>query len=358
MKYLILIIFIFTQCNYKVKNNTSFYKPLHISDSVTYSNHYYQVSNFNPFFNSHVIKYNSIDFLATKPSSSNQIFLYPISPKNYFDSIDLTDFLDYSKGNTILIKDSLICIYNRLKSFVKILRFDASKKNKIVIEKESKVAKIDTSKYWISSLSGMELLDKDTIEMVFAFGDLKNEKNKFLDSKNPLVISREFRNDIDKIGFYPKNYFNPHNYNNHTFFTSDSKMNIIYIFEMHNLIVKLNKLGELLFSKEIDIENNFMEFDWDKESDLAYVRRHTLMSERNVKICALENDQILVLKKLKNDKIQMPSLFKYYVFDNMLNLLYSDTVRHKLNPLIISKYQNGFLLFNDNLTKAYYYEVP
>jgi hypothetical protein len=257
-----------------------------------------------------------------------------------------------------LIKDSLICIYNRLKSFVKILRFDASKKNKIVIEKESKVAKIDTSKYWISSLSGMELLDKDTIEMVFAFGDLKNEKNKFLDSKNPLVISREFRNDIDKIGFYPKNYFNPHNYNNHTFFTSDSKMNIIYIFEMHNLIVKLNKLGELLFSKEIDIENNFMEFDWDKESDLAYVRRHTLMSERNVKICALENDQILVLKKLKNDKIQMPSLFKYYVFDNMLNLLYSDTVRHKLNPLIISKYQNGFLLFNDNLTKAYYYEVP
>jgi hypothetical protein len=97
-------------------------------------------------------------------------------------------------------------------------------------------------------------------------------------------------------------------------------------------------------------------FDESKEQNLAYVRKYVVNGEKNIRLFNVLSKYYVALKRLEKTDLNEKSKYSLFVFDSSFKQVYSETIKHPVFTPAIFDYKNGFVMFNDSLNKAYYYD--
>lgn len=147
-------------------------------------------------------------------------------------------------------------------------------------------------------------------------------------------------------------YYTPNTFLN--FFPDGS---CVYSFESYDSIYKFNSRDEMVSSKILNSNDNFRFFKRERTRDLGYVGIYTETNERNILMITGGKNEVLIIKKPAKEKLADANEFDLYILDSALNIKYKDKLPDSVLPYGAIPFQNGFLLFNSNMTKVYYYEV-
>lgn len=189
--------------------------------------------------------------------------------------------------------------------------------------------------------------------LILRYGNSKTKN--FIDSKVFLKINLE-QKSIQRIVDYPDCY--------RCSFIYDRDVSVI--FNNNGLIISLFNQYDKLFlfepgankSKSFSFGHDckLRTFDESKEMNLAYVRKYLENGERNITLLNISNKYYVALKRLAKNSLAEKSSYSLFVFDSSFKQVYSEVIQHPVFTPGIFNYKNGFLMFNDSLSKAYYYD--
>lgn len=64
----------------------------------------------------------------------------------------------------------------------------------------------------------------------------------------------------------------------------------------------------------------------------------------------------MVIKKRRKRKIKDPNIYEYYFIDRDLKVLNHEVFAHTINPQFSFSTGKGYLILDENLVNAWYYE--
>lgn len=202
-----------------------------------------------------------------------------------------------------------------------------------------------------------------TIEVIWPYlyisiGSNSNEKNhldKFaflqVNLEQPTLPGR-------KICRYQEEYLSRDLDHHDTFLKPIGTGDLFFASVSSDSIFVYEESGVLKHAGLLNSNKGYRKFDKARSRDLGYLRKHTVTNEVNLSVCAFGKNRIAILKKLRKDKITHPDKFDLYVVNSNLEVLAKYRIKHSVSPFICFSYLDGFLIFNEDLDKAYYYEIP
>jgi hypothetical protein len=263
---------------------------------------------------------------------------------------------NYNGVNLAIQEDSFL-LFNRNKRMVYVLKaFNDSLKlfDSIYLDKfENDIYAKTTAKF---SVWG----DENNKNVLLNYVLWRRASNGYFDSSNFMLFSKKLADTINekKIGFYPERFakeFIP-KYNSNHVILNDSTIVFGYYLSDELFKVALNS-NKVLAETKIQRKSKFSKFDRKKSSDIGYNRLQLLKSDKNSELFLTNNRYIVATKTLAKSGFGEPSLKKYFVFNQMLNLVYSDTIQNDSFDSFIEPYKNGFIVLAKNLEYLTYYEI-
>ena len=282
-------------------------------------------------------------------SGISSIHLLDAETLNLADSIILPALTP--KAKMYLRNDSLFIYYHPF--FYTCILND----KEFIVARKLKTPAIDYKHYSIESFGAFLADRRDPVNVVFGYGIRKAEQDSYLDRDANLIRFSD-SSGFKRMGYFPKDFFSGKHYNNAILLNIDTTGNFILGFEDHDSIFKIDAGGRIIAAGKLEGNGDGSAFDWEKESDLAYVRRYTWEAELNQAIHVSANNYIIVLKKLHEPNVSKPQMYRYMVFDADLKLKYADSIRQVINPNFIFNYKNGIALLSLATDKMYYYKIP
>jgi hypothetical protein len=190
-------------------------------------------------------------------------------------------------------------------------------------------------------------------QLLIPYGHLK--KPGYIDSTSLLLLDL-LSNSARKIAKFPR-YFkgcNMRDYNSSTVLTNNA---IYCIFNKYDSVYQYSLSNDLLAAGKINHHCELRSFDKSKEQDLAYIRKFSILEESNQQLLADSSNNLYIIKKYRSDSLKSPMRFGFYVFDTHFNQVYSSDLPAGVTATVAFNYGNGFMVFNDSLTKAYTYAL-
>lgn len=161
----------------------------------------------------------------------------------------------------------------------------------------------------------------------------------------------------DKIIRYPSCFNNcsVYDYNSNIAVTNKG---VYCLFKWHDDVLAYQPGGTLpAAEKRLQHDCRLKPFDMSRQSNLAYVRKYVATSESNNQLLADRSNNIFISKQLQREDLQSPLVNEFFVFDKDLRQINNFKSPAPVYPYAFFNYQQGFLFFNDSLSKAFYYEM-
>lgn len=335
-------------------NGPEFFKSLSIKDSFVFKSNFLKGHNINyEDYESKLIFHENAFWFSFLDNNKRSILLFNLEDPFVTDSIRLT-ITDTVKGKTRwLWKGRKLYYYKATASFLSEYEIDA---DSVIKRKEFQFHKIDFDTYYYDPLSFFKIVEKGNPAVLFNYGSMLDQGSSYLDRSSNLILLQQNELYV-KTGFYPRKFFESKKYYTGTLFDVDSMSHIFFTYELNDSIFKTDMNGQRIKAGVLHDNPRFIQFKWKKEQDLAYVRKYSHETEMNKRLHVLDSNRILVIKKLAGNNLMEKPVYKYFLFDQNLQKLYADTIRHGVYPNFSYKYKNGFILLSDSLSKAYYYEI-
>ena len=230
------------------------------------------------------------------------------------------------------------------------------------IEKDSTFSLIDSldfskiqgfKNYYISTNLGAQSLSYKYPYILVPYGH--NKKKNFIDTWAYLKINLKTKK-VEKVIKYPECYqcSNIYDQNSTTVFNTDGS--IICLFDQFDGLNYLSDDGKRDTISQLYHNCSYVAFDKSKEQNLAYVRKYLENGEKNIKLLIVNDIYHIVIKRNYKKELSDKSTYSIFVFDSRLNQIYSENIIHPVFTPAIFEYKKGFLIFNDSLSKAYYYD--
>ncbi len=188
-----------------------------------------------------------------------------------------------------------------------------------------------------------------------------DSKSSFLDNasyiKMNLLDSLSIRSSICNALLYPvvfrkKKYRNSNTFlvkaDSSTFFYGFASLDSIYLYDFLN--------DSILKRSEFNQSSSYRKYNKKKATDFSYLRWYDETGEINFKMLADRKGNCLILKRQQKERLTDIDVYEYFFLNNDLKVLYHNIFPYNLNPHYCFNYENGFLIFNQELTKAFYYE--
>jgi hypothetical protein len=354
VKYLAFLLLCFSCTNKSVKPLPETINPVKKIESISLTGlnrtEYYNQLNterFRPQFINHRNKL----WIAFLLRNMRQIKLFQFNNPTVTDYINIpaTDSL-----GSLYIKDSLFC-------FVKLsgrrMAYYILKGDSLFFEKSFILPPFNEDKFYKTGTCCLQVINPGNPSALINFGTHQKTKNQYLDPEANLLLFKNGAAEAVKTGHYPAGFFSHRQYYSDALFTADGEGNIYFTHELHDSIYKMTVNGQITAAAALEKNETFLEFDEKQYMNMAYIRKYSIMTEMNVNIHCLSNNNIVVLKKLAQDDIKARPRYKYFVLNNQLQVKFADTVRHGCFTRFLDDYKNGFVLLNDSLKSAYYYEI-
>lgn len=355
MRYLIKFTFVFLLgCINKKTTNVSF--PALLADSIIYKNNFISshAENINEIdYRPSLIQYKKKDWYSFLSREKNKIYLFDFENPMIKDTI-LLGTLDTLSAKKILryTKKGLISYkINSPHIFIYKLGDSIENVRKLI------VPAINSDKIYIKNAGGAYITFDSSIKIILNYGLLDKPKTSYLDWNNNLLVIDGSKSLIKKIGFYPSDYFDKKKYLTNSLFDIDDKGNIYFTFELHDSIYKITESGTIKNRAMLSTSSEFKQFNWRKETDLAYVRQYIYSTEANISLTVFNDSLLFILKRLPEPTLLKTPQYKYVILDTSLKIKYTDTLRHGIYTNFIGTYKNGILLLSNTFDKAYLYEV-
>lgn len=332
----------------KKEKHKLFSNPLTLIDSVEFNRKIkLEAYNFYGFWPTDVMYKGKTVFCFLSGTSS--IHLLDAETLNLVDSILLPPCT--RKAKMYLRNDSLF-IYDHPFFYTCTL---SGMKFKII--RKMKAPAINYEKYSIEPFGAFLVDHENPGNLIFAYGNRKAQEHSYLDTGTNLIRFSD-SSGYQKTGYFPANYFSEKHYNNATLLSIDTSGKLVFGFEEHDSIFKMDAQSRVLAAGAVESNGDGKPFKWKKESDLAYVRHYTWEAELNQALYVSKNNYIIILKKLHEPDVSKPQMFRYLVFDADLKLKYADSIKHVINPNFIFNYKKGIVFLSLATDKMYYYEIP
>jgi hypothetical protein len=131
---------------------------------------------------------------------------------------------------------------------------------------------------------------------------------------------------------------------------------VLGLFSYFDLFSEVNIQSNAISQHELPWGEKFAEYDRNEIRNLAYVRKYEALNELNVNLFLLKDKSVIVVQRLSKKKISDPFQYRYFHFDlKSQPVSFGMLPESILNGLTIP-YKSGFIVFNDSLSKSYYYE--
>jgi len=130
---------------------------------------------------------------------------------------------------------------------------------------------------------------------------------------------------------------------------------VLCLFTQNDSLYRYSTDNTVLSQGVIQHHCQFQEFDRSKNGNLAYIRKYTATNESNIQLLIDDNKNFFVIKKNKTDSLKSPMTYSLFVFDSNFKQVYSNKIEQSLHYMAAFDAANGFLIFNDSLTKVYNY---
>jgi len=171
-----------------------------------------------------------------------------------------------------------------------------------------------------------------------------------LDKNSTLRLNIQ-KEEVDKFLPFPDCYSNCFFYSENVNITSNGSA--LYATFMHmNQMVKYENDQR----KEILLPTNhsFVEFDETKLQNLAYVRQSGAKNEINTNLILLQDQSLLLIRRLPKKELTGPSQFIYFKIKND-KIICSGNLDESIFSTMVLPFKNGILTIDDKLTKTIYY---
>ena len=223
----------------------------------------------------------------------------------------------------------------------------------------SLIDSIDLSKiqgfehYYISTNLGTQSLAYKYPYILVPYGH--NTKKNFIDTWAYLKINLQTKK-VAKVIRYPECYqcSNIYDQNSTTVFNADGS--IICLFDQFDELHYLSTEEKRDTVFQLYHTCSFVAFDKSKEQNLAYIRKYLENGEKNIKVLNVNDIYHVVIKRNFKKELTDKSTYSIFVFDSQFKQVYSENIFHPVFTPTIFEYKKGFLIFNDSLNKAYYYD--
>lgn len=168
------------------------------------------------------------------------------------------------------------------------------------------------------------------------------------------------KNSIEKrqtIFKYPSEIVNKKRYSKNGLLGILQDSLLICVFKSSDKVTILNTRNtEQTFTKKYTQFSQFEDFNNQNIKDLAYLRLYETKSESNIGMITTDNF-IVILKKLKTMKLLESPQYECYVLDSKLAIRNFFKLKSPINPSIMFKYKDGFVLYSKDLNEVLYYSL-
>jgi hypothetical protein len=182
----------------------------------------------------------------------------------------------------------------------------------------------------------------------------KSFKRNYIDTT--AYISYNLLTDhYNKIIKYPECYEHC-NINGYQSAVLVKDQSIYCVFKKHDEVFQFDLEGNLIANSVMLHDCKLEEFDKGKKDNLAYVRKYQLLGEYNCQILINDKKDLMVIKKLKSEELSDQSGYEVFIFNANLEQCASVNLNRTLYPFTTFTYREGFLLFQEKLAAAFYYD--
>ncbi|MBI5859084.1 MAG: hypothetical protein HZB42_15730 [Sphingobacteriales bacterium] len=339
-------------------NKKKIWKEKNFSSFSLLPSKYQDCKYYDPQFGVHLVKLEEQCFLIYLDSALQ------ISFRDFEDTSVNSDFkIDFSQTVSHLgyysIRISGMNLYLLDISNRKLIKYLLRGKN-IVKENSYDFENLFDWNYFSFRFQYNNCFEVDSPYLYLPYAISKPEEN-YLDSTAYFRIGLE--NDKpnyyikDKILFYPKRFKKDLLRSTYAILNKFNDSCFILGFENSDSLYLYNSKGNRV-SKGIQFEgsSSFRSFKKSKSNDLSYIRWYDLTSEVICKILVNSQGDILTVKRQEREKLTSKIAYEFYLLNRTLNITGHSVFTHSVNPDFCFSYKKGFLVFNEDLTRTYYYE--
>jgi hypothetical protein len=337
-------------------------KTLLQSDSITLPNLYIEKlkhsGRIDTDYGFRVITIDSMDYLTCLISKSNQILGVnlntPFIYRNW--NIALPKFVhdNYQANFFISSRDSLFfaCIDTKEIYSYKFDKLDA------VLFDSTAIKNFDSKTFFsmnYGSNAQISYNNANSFKLIFNYGIIKNPKGNYVDTNNIIEINEN--GGIKKFGKYPQSFKSEYKPYYHSLFKMINDSICVTTYLLDNQIYIVNKNNNDIVTQAYIGNPKAKKFEKARTQDLGYQRNYLIENGINCKIEVLNENNIVILKRLAGKLTDTKDFYKYLVLDKNLNVKYCDTIKHSISPYFLQKHKNGFFLMGAGFDKLFYYYI-
>jgi hypothetical protein len=306
----------------------------------------------NAFYGFHLLK-KADNYFLMYVSGKSSLTLSHLRDTSIKYRLDLTSYFGSEQYPALSFLNDTICIFQPTSGMLSVLfisdSYGLTKLQTYHLNLPSK----KRGDFYVMHNPGSTVLSLQYPFLLMAYGS-RLQKN-YIDSTAYLMYNLQ-SGKYRKMVNYPTCYKHcgVYNYQSHIATYSNK---IYCVFEKHDDIYQFASDGNLMNTGEILHDCKLEEFDVSRKQDLAYVRKHQMTGESNVRMLADSNENLLIVKFLKSESLSSPRQYEGYIFDKHLNYLTPVRFHETIYPDAIMSYSDGFLAFSEDFNKAYYYVV-
>jgi len=181
-----------------------------------------------------------------------------------------------------------------------------------------------------------------------------------LDTAAYLEIDLSKPNDhllINKVFSYPKEYYRSYHYKTDTWLRFEDSSDQYIGFANNNTLYKASSSESGYSTISFEKQSAFRAFNWSRVNNLAYIRWFVITDESNDNAVILNNNTLLIIKRLRRNEITEECEYEYYILDRNMNTIHHNSFQQSIHPWFCYAWKNGFLVFSKKLDKAFYYET-
>lgn len=333
-----------------------------IPDSIILPNQYLEslkhAGRIDSDYGFKIITLGSKDYLTCLTRKTNQIHGFnlesPFIYKNW--NIELPPFVhdNYQANFFISSNDNLffVCIDTKA---VYGYKFDTYK---AVLFDSATIRNFDTKTFFSMNYGSNAEISYDSnnsFKITFNYGIIKNPKGNYVDTSNLIEISKN--GDVKKFGKYPQSFKTQFKAYYHSLFKTLNDSLCVTTYLVDNYICIINKKNNDIVTQGYIGNQQTKKYDKSRIQDIGYLRNYLVENGLNRKIEAIDENNIVVLKRLPGKLIDTNFFYKYLLLDKNLNIKSCYTIKHSVSPYFLQKYKNGFFLMGAKYDKLFYYHI-
>lgn len=186
------------------------------------------------------------------------------------------------------------------------------------------------------------------------YGHLR--KRNFIDSKAYFKINM-IDKSLEKVIDYPSCYHCSYQYLPTSSLTILADNSAVCLFDHYDQIFVNPSNGAINESINLIHRCEMETYNKEKKHDLAYTRKYLENAEANIGLLNISDRYLVAIKREKKESLSNKPVHSIFVFDMNYRQIYSEEIPYSLgrSPVFFNS-ENGIVLFNDSLNKAYFYD--